>query len=196
VDLVWIASFDNTGIAGYQILRNGATVASVPGTALSYTDANVNAGYTYTYAVIAYDAGGNRSPKSNEVFVTTPLPVPDVSVTWHGACWQIATIYGVTGFFQAIDFVLKTPTPVPVQGTLFFGPGCNPNDGTDNMNDFNELTPATHMIRGFTFHPNEIPTSALYWVGNRTIDGKCPAGSPCSGCVNYTKTTPLCSTMP
>jgi hypothetical protein len=193
VDLVWTGASDNTGVTNYQIFRNGLAIASVPGTILTYTDRSGAAGFTYTYMVIASDAVGNRSMNSNEMYVTVPLSFPGVSVNWHGACWQKATIYGVTGKFQAIDFQLSTAAAAPVQGTLFFGPNCNPNDGTDNMNDFYDLTGSTHMVRGFTFNPNVMPTSALYWVGNRTVDGKCPPGSPCSGCVNYTASTPDCS---
>lgn len=196
VDLVWTAGFDSSGIAGYQIHRNGSLVGSVPGTALMYTDTSVNQGFTYTYMVRAYDAAGNFSNTSNAAYATVPLPFPNVSVTWHGACWQPATIYGRTGNFQAMDFVLKTPTPAPVQATLFFAPNCDPVNGTDNMNDFNALTGSTHMAQGFTFHPDVMPTSALFWVGSRTVDGRCPVGSPCSGCVNYTKATPECSTLP
>jgi hypothetical protein len=119
-----------------------------------------------------------------------------ISVTWYGACWVNATIFGVQGNFQAIDFSMVTPTPVTVQGTLFFAPSCDPSRGTDNMNDFGSLTGTTHMVQGFTHHPDQIPSSAIYWVGPRTADGMCPPGSPCSGCVNYSKTTPYCSALP
>jgi hypothetical protein len=118
------------------------------------------------------------------------------SVTWYGACWVNTTIYGIQGNFQAIDFSLVTPTPVTVQGTLFFTPNCDPSGGTDNLNDFGTLTGTTHMIQGFTHHPDVIPSSAVYWVGPLTTNGLCPPGSPCSGCVNYTKTTPNCSSLP
>ncbi len=119
-----------------------------------------------------------------------------VSATWYGACWVNATIVGVQGNFQAIDFSLVTPTSVTVQGTLFFTPNCDPSAGTDNMNDTGALTGTTHMVQGFTHHPDQIPSSAVYWVGPLTTNGMCPPGSPCSGCVTYTKTTPLCSTLP
>jgi hypothetical protein len=147
------------------------------------------------YTVKASDAAGNYSAASNSLPVTTPVAI-SASVTWYGACWQPATIFGVTGNFQAIDFVLTTPTPAPVQGTLFFAPNCDPRNGQDNMNDFDTPTGSTHTVQGFTHHPNEIPTSAYYWVGSRTPDGKCAPGSPCSGCVNYTPSTPLCGTLP
>jgi chitodextrinase len=195
VDLVWTASTDNLGVTGYQVLRNGSAVGVVAGTTLAYADTTVSASSTYVYAVKAFDTAGNYSAASNSLSVTTPVAT-SASVTWYGACWQPATIFGVTGNFQAIDFVLTTPTPVPVQGTLFFAPNCDPSNGQDNMNDFDTPTGSTHTVQGFTHHPDEIPTSAYYWVGSRTADGKCAPGSPCSGCVNYTPSTPLCSTLP
>ena len=44
-------------------------------------------------------------------------------------------------------------------------------------------------------YPDVMPSSALYWVGPRTADGKCPPGVPCSQCVNYTKLTPNCDLL-
>jgi chitodextrinase len=195
VDLTWTASSDNVGVAGYQILRNGSPISSVPGAMLSYADTTAAASTTYTYTVNAFDAAGNHSAASNAIQVATP-GAPGISVTWYGGCWYQGTVGGVTGKFQAIDFALTTSTPVPLQGTLFFGPTCDTSLGTDNLNDFNTVIGSTHMVQGFSFHPNEMPTSALYWFGNRTPDGQCPAGAPCSGCMHYTQTTPICSTLP
>jgi len=158
-----------------------STSALVPVTGVSAGSATVTAS----------SANYSNATASVSVFSTQ-----GVSVTWYGACWVNATIFGVQGNFQAIDFSMVTPTPVTVQGTLFFAPNCNPSGGTDNMNDFGSLTGTTHMVQGFTHHPDQIPSSALYWVGPRTADGTCPPGSPCSGCVNYSKTTPYCSALP
>jgi hypothetical protein len=98
--------------------------------------------------------------------------------------------------FQAVDFALSTPTPVPVQGTLFYGPTCDASYGTDNLNDFNTLTGSTHMIQGFSHNVNITGVSAVYWVGQQSSNGQCPVGVPCSGCFHYTQTTPLCSALP
>jgi chitodextrinase len=73
VDLSWEASTDNVGVAGYDVLRNGATLATV-GVVTSYSDTTVQPGTTYTYTVRARDAAGNPSPASNAVTVTTPSP--------------------------------------------------------------------------------------------------------------------------
>ncbi len=119
------------------------------------------------------------------------------SITWYGACWASLTLNGFTGNYQAIDFALYTPVPVVLNGSLFFTPNCDPSQGVDNLNDNGKLTGSTHMIQGFSHYPNVIPSSAIYWIGSATTDGtKCPLGSLCSGCVNYTQATANCSILP
>jgi chitodextrinase len=70
VDLTWNASTDNVGVAGYDVQRDGATIATIAGA--SYSDETAAPQTTYTYRVRARDAAGNVSPFSNSVTVTTP----------------------------------------------------------------------------------------------------------------------------
>ncbi|MGZ4589809.1 MAG: metallophosphoesterase [Actinomycetes bacterium] len=60
VDLTWSPSTDSVGVAGYDVFRGGALLASV-GAVTSYADPAVTAGATYSYAVRAKDAAGNLS---------------------------------------------------------------------------------------------------------------------------------------
>jgi len=72
VDLAWTAATDNTGVAGYDVYRDGAlyqTLAPVT----SYTDA-VSGGSTHQYAIVARDIAGNLSGLSGAVSVTSPVP--------------------------------------------------------------------------------------------------------------------------
>jgi hypothetical protein len=69
INVLWSASTDNVGVAGYTIFRNGAQVGNV--TSTSYTDSGLNPSTTYSYTVRAYDAAGNTSPQSSSVTVTT-----------------------------------------------------------------------------------------------------------------------------
>jgi chitodextrinase len=55
----WSASTDNVGVTGYDLLRNGAKLATTNSTTYTYT--GLTCGATYTVAVQAYDAAGNRS---------------------------------------------------------------------------------------------------------------------------------------
>jgi hypothetical protein len=70
VDLTWTASSDDGGVTDYQVVRDGAAVGT--STAMSYTDATVAPGTTYTYTVVARDGSSNVSSPSNAVSVTTP----------------------------------------------------------------------------------------------------------------------------
>jgi len=74
VNLSWTASFDNVGVAGYFVYRNGAQVGSSYTT--SYQDTSVSASTTYTYTVAAYDGGGNVSSQSAPASATTPAAPP------------------------------------------------------------------------------------------------------------------------
>jgi len=66
VSLTWQAATDNIGVAGYEVWRNGARVATTAKT--SYTETLATG--TYSYYVVAYDAAGNRSGASNSMTLT------------------------------------------------------------------------------------------------------------------------------
>jgi hypothetical protein len=74
IDLAWNAATDDVGVTGYQIFRNGSAtpIASVGGTATSYSDTGLSAGTTYSYTVKAVDAAGNVSAASAPATATTP----------------------------------------------------------------------------------------------------------------------------
>jgi hypothetical protein len=70
VSLSWEASTDDTGVLGYTVLRDGASVDVVSATA--YRDEPLLPGTTYTYRVNAFDGAGNISDLSDPAEVTTP----------------------------------------------------------------------------------------------------------------------------
>ncbi len=69
VDLSWTASTDNTGVSGYRVYRNNTEIATT--VAPAFSDQGLSESATYQYAVTAYDAAGNESPRSAAVTVTT-----------------------------------------------------------------------------------------------------------------------------
>lgn len=71
VDLSWTASTDNVGVAGYEIFRDGELVATIYGSATSYTDTQLDSATSYTYNVAAFDAAGNVSSESSSASATT-----------------------------------------------------------------------------------------------------------------------------
>jgi hypothetical protein len=64
--LAWGASTDANGVAGYRLYRNGSLFATT--TATSYSAKKARG--TWTWYVVAFDAGGNVSGQSNSVTVT------------------------------------------------------------------------------------------------------------------------------
>ncbi|WP_230684758.1 PQQ-dependent sugar dehydrogenase [Cellulomonas sp. JZ18] len=71
VTVSWRASTDDVGVTGYEVLRDGTVVGSVPGSATSFVDSGLAPRTAYSYAVRARDQAGNRSPASAAVAVTT-----------------------------------------------------------------------------------------------------------------------------
>ena len=71
VTLIWSASTDDTGIAGYRIFRDGTFLST--STTLGYIDQGLIANRQYQYTVTAYDAAGNESSQS-PVFIQTTSP--------------------------------------------------------------------------------------------------------------------------
>jgi phosphatidylinositol-3-phosphatase len=72
VTVSWASSTDNVSVAGYHVYRGGANVATVGGTATSWTDLSVQASTSYSYTVDAFDAVPNTSSQSAPAPVTTP----------------------------------------------------------------------------------------------------------------------------
>jgi chitodextrinase len=82
VSLNWSASTDagGPGLAGYNVIRNGITIAQVgvSPNAPTYTDNTVTANTSYSYTVQAYDKASpaNVSAQSSAASVTTPVTPP------------------------------------------------------------------------------------------------------------------------
>ncbi len=72
VALAWNASTDNSGgsgVAGYNVFRNGTSVGAPTGT--SFTVTGLSANTTYSFTVRARDNAGNASAQSAPLSVTT-----------------------------------------------------------------------------------------------------------------------------
>ncbi|MFE4332016.1 glycosyl hydrolase family 18 protein [Streptomyces sp. NPDC056831] len=69
VKLSWTAATDDNGIKNYDVLRDGAVVATVTGT--TYTNTGLTAGTDYSYTVQARDTADQTGPVSGAVKVRT-----------------------------------------------------------------------------------------------------------------------------
>ncbi|MEU4448739.1 cellulase family glycosylhydrolase [Actinosynnema sp. NPDC050801] len=92
--LSWAASTDNIGVSGYDVVRVSGTAETAAGSSAttSTTVTGLSAGTSYTFAVYARDAAGNRSTRSGTVSVTTQ--------TGGGGPASCAVTYKVAGQWQ------------------------------------------------------------------------------------------------
>jgi chitinase len=93
VKLSWSAATDDKGVKNYDVLRDGAKVATV--TTTSYTDTGLSAGTDYSYTVQARDTADQTGPVSGAVKVhttggtTTPPPTGDKVKLGYFTEWGI-----------------------------------------------------------------------------------------------------------
>jgi fibronectin type 3 domain-containing protein len=79
INLSWLASTDNLGVAGYIVYKGASAAALImyaAATTNSYVDTRVGPSTPYYYAVFAYDAKGNKSALSATVSAVTPQEPP------------------------------------------------------------------------------------------------------------------------
>jgi PKD repeat protein len=105
VDAAWTAVTDTggSGLAGYNVYRNGAFVHRVNAPATTYADTVLAASTTYSYQVSAIDNAGNQSPKSAALNATTPA-CPSQQFTANAGPDQSASVnQTVTLVGSAVD---------------------------------------------------------------------------------------------
>ncbi|MEP6892298.1 MAG: fibronectin type III domain-containing protein [Gaiellaceae bacterium] len=74
IAVAWDSSTDNTVVSGYGVYQNGAVVTTT--TSTTATLAGLTCGTTYTLAIDATDAAGNRSAKTSISPTTSACPAP------------------------------------------------------------------------------------------------------------------------
>jgi chitodextrinase len=105
--MTWSPSTDNVGVAGYYVLRNGVKIATTA--EAQFQDSGLTGATTYSYTVKAFDLGGNVSPPSLAVEITTkdagpPSPPSDpvataLSCTQISLTWTASTDIDVTSYW-------------------------------------------------------------------------------------------------
>ncbi|MFE4051689.1 glycosyl hydrolase family 18 protein [Streptomyces sp. YIM B13518] len=95
VKLSWSAATDDKGVKNYDVLRDGAKVATVTGT--SYTDTGLSKGTDYSYTVQARDTGDQTGPASGAVKVRTTGTTEEPPPTGDKVKLGYFTEWGVYG---------------------------------------------------------------------------------------------------
>ncbi len=113
IALVWSASTDNLGVAGYRVFRNsGILVGTTSQT--SFVETGLIAGTGYAYLVVAFDAAGNTSLASDTIFAfTVPLQPATPTLVQHVAG-------GMDNHF-ATTLTLSLPHPSGAGNALILG---------------------------------------------------------------------------
>jgi chitodextrinase len=142
VSVSWSASSDDVGVAGYGYYRGGSLVGSGSGT--SYTFSGLACGTSYSLAVDAFDAAGNRSGKASVTGATSacsPPPPPSGAATANlwvdtsgGSCVRQSTPAGYSdgqacGWNQAY-LAARTGDLILVRGGSYGNINIGPNNGS------------------------------------------------------------------
>lgn len=110
VDIYWALSTDNVQVTGYylQELESGVwtTIRTVGPGANSQAVNGLSPSTAYTFAVIAFDARGNTSVRSNPGTVTTP------ATTAAPSCQANLQVYGGGGFTLTASIVNDTASDI------------------------------------------------------------------------------------
>ncbi len=160
ISLTWTASTDNVGVTGYDLYKNGA--ASGTTASSSATFGGLTCGTSYTLAVNAFDAAGNKSAQASGSFNTgacasdtTPPTVPgniqfsatvsSITLKWNAATDNV----GVAGYRLYKNGGLITTTTALTY--TFTGLACGTNytvgvTAFDAANNESSLTSGQSMV--------------------------------------------------
>lgn len=140
LDISWIESTDNVGVAGYEVWLNGFFKSITPITS-EYRITGLDPVTSYDVQLLAFDEAGNKSALStlvnmNTVAVTdntaptAPSNLSLVYVTSYSARfeWEASTDnVGVVGYYIYKDGVLVSQTSDTITSVTFLDPNTNYN---------------------------------------------------------------------
>jgi chitodextrinase len=149
VNLTWGASSDpESGVASYNIYRDGAQVGS--STSTSFTDTGVQGGTTYSYQVSAVNGEGLESGRSAAANVTTPAPADTTPPT--------------------VPTGLAASTPSPTSVDLTWNASSDPESGVATYNIYRDGTIAGSSTTT-SFTDGSVQAGATYSYRVSAING-------------------------
>lgn len=153
VDLSWTASSDSDhgGVRGYVVYRDGVQLATVSGSATTYTDTSVSPSTSYSYTVAAFDFAQNLSAQSSPpATVTTPAQttVSGTQDLWHMDETSGTTMVdsGATPHNGALhNIALGQPGDPAFPGTAYGFNGTSSYVSIPNSDDLNAYDKDVHI---------------------------------------------------
>ena len=186
ISLSWDTAWDDVGVTGYQLFRDGVQIAGLPGTALlttSYTDTGLTDHQTYIYTVKAYDADGNVSAYSTPLSTIARTPGTGLKgyyYEWTGNAPPAAAFTGsakMTGIAPYVYFNwgngsptnLTTGTPYPALNPPLTG--VTPSGATVANDRFavrfiGEVEP---LVSGTYYFRTTTDDGVRLWIGNQLV---------------------------
>lgn len=174
LELTWQESTDDTGIATYNILRDGVLIGST--TASTFIDTNAPAG-DHIYIIVATDAAGNTTQSGsytvtvpvtadNETDIDPPSAATNITLTSSGASititWNSATDnVGISGYNIRRDGTLISST----SSLTFMDNNLAPGSYTYNIESID--------LAGNTTSSTDLPFTLL---ANNETDNVSPSG--------------------
>ena len=161
VSLAWNASTDNVGVAGYGLYRDGTLVGTAPSP--SGTFSSLTCGTTYTFAVDAFDAAGNRSAATPLSASTSACPPPGGTGTANlwvdtdgGSCLRHASPVAYTsseacGSFDAANDHCLAGDSVRIKGGAYSSQGLTGSNGRADYCSMAEADGETVTSSGLDF---------------------------------------------
>ncbi|GIH29711.1 hypothetical protein Aph01nite_80210 [Acrocarpospora phusangensis] len=157
-NLNWLSATDNVQVTGYHLQQfaggSWTTVRTVPASGTFQTVNGLSPSTAYTYAVIAFDAAGNNSVRSDPVTFTTlaltALPTCQVQVISFGSGFTVVATITNTTAAPTSGWTIQFTLPLTASVSTAFN-GVLTRSGTTGT-----ITPApwnTVMAPGFRTSP-------------------------------------------
>ncbi|MBW3664893.1 MAG: cell wall-binding repeat-containing protein [Actinobacteria bacterium] len=116
--LQWTPATDDVGVDEYRIRRNGTQIATVSGATTTYEATGLTPATSYTFEVVAADAGGNTSGPLEVLVETLDTLAPTFSGGSKLAATDVTTTGLVLSWPEADDNVAVTAYHVHQDGLL------------------------------------------------------------------------------
>ncbi len=140
IQLSWNASTDDRAVAGYQVFRDGAQIATT--TSTTYIDSGLQPQSTHSYTVAAFDAANNVSAQSTAAVATTSaLDTTPPSVPANLSASNVTNSSATINWTASTDNVAVAGYQVFRNGTLA---------GTVSTNSYNDSSLSSSTTYSYT----------------------------------------------